>query len=77
MQSNHTYAMTVVHEALTQLDRMEQSVSDYEADVLETCMRQWQQRRLPSSKQHRILCELVEQYLGDPVLLRRLLEVAP
>ena len=66
--------MTAVKDALCMLDQMHREVSDFEAAVLETLTRQVQSGRLPSAKQHRILCEMVEKYLHDPTLLRTLLE---
>ena len=57
--------------ALDTLDRMEREVSDFEADLLDSMKRRLRSSgRLPSAKQHRILCEMVEKYLDDPGLLR-------
>ena len=69
--------MTTVKDALFRLDRMDRHVADFEADVLDTCLRQAQQGRLPSRKQHRILCEMIEKYLEDTPLLRSMQEIAP
>jgi hypothetical protein len=71
------WAIIIIKEALYALDRMEREPSDFEANVLETVTRQIQAGRLPSPKQHRILCEMIEKYLDDPALLKALQEEAP
>jgi hypothetical protein len=64
--------IALIREAITALDGMECPVTDFEANVLETMLRQLTQGRLPSPKQHRILCEMVEAYLEEPDLLHAL-----
>lgn len=71
------HAMTAVKDALYLLDQMEHEPTTFEANVLETVTRQIQVGRLPSANQHRIMCEMIEKYLGDPALLRTILEVQP
>ncbi len=71
------YAMTVVKDTLYALDRMEAEPSSFEANVLETVTRQCQRGRLPSVKQHRVLCAMIEKYLDDPALLRALQAETP
>ncbi len=71
------WTRTVVENTLDALDRMAQEPSDYEANVLDTLLRQIQQGRLPSATQHRLLCDMVATYLDDPALLRALQKEAP
>jgi len=71
------WSIHTVKEALYALDRMEREPSDFEANVLETVTRQIQIGRLPSPKQHRILCDMIEAYLDDGPLLRAMQEEMP
>jgi hypothetical protein len=71
------WRMTTVKDALDALDTMEDEPSRFEAHLLETVTRQVQAGRLPSPKQHRILCEMVEKYLGDAGLLRDVQNATP
>lgn len=61
-----------VQEAVQRLDTMERETTRFEAGVLETVMRQLQHGQLPSPKQTRILCEMIEEYLDDPLLAAEL-----
>jgi hypothetical protein len=72
------WSIHVVKEALYALDRMEGEPSDFEANVLETVTRQIQAGRLPSPKQHRILCDMLEKYCAEnPALLRDFMQEVP
>lgn len=64
--------LLTVKDVLSALDRMEEEPTNFEANVLETLFDQVSEGWLPSVKQHRILCEMVEKYLDDPGLLRAL-----
>jgi hypothetical protein len=59
---------TVLWQTITTLDQLDQVVTDFEASVLETLLR----TRRCSPKQLRIICQMVERYLHDPLLAAEL-----
>lgn len=56
----------ILQEILHRLDTMIQEPTAFEADVLETCLRQ---RTWATAKQRRILGHMCERYLSDGVAL--------
>lgn len=64
--------LTVVCDAVRALDTMRREPTNFEAGVLETVLRQLGANRLPSPKQHQVLCEMIEKYLRDPALMRQM-----
>ena len=57
---------TLLQDILRRLDTMAQEPTDFEAGVLETCLRQ---RTWASAKQRRIVRRMAERYLPDSVAL--------
>lgn len=57
-----------VHEVLQQLDSLEHEVSDWEAQFLDSILRQ---RRALSDKQYAVVVRMAEQYL-DPTVAAEL-----
>ena len=62
---DQTHALEALTAILQQLDTMEVSCTDFEANILESLLARVARQQLPSEKQCRILSQMVERYLDD------------
>jgi hypothetical protein len=61
--------VTVLEEILHRLDTCEAEVTDFEAGVLDTCLRWQRQGRRITPKQRAIVVQMAEKYLPDGATL--------